>query len=188
MADIAEDLIYRELAADERLLWTGRPRQGFYLQAVDVFLLPFSLLWGGFAIFWEATVIAMGAPWYFPLFGIPFVLIGLYLIFGRFWLDARRRAQTIYAVTSQRVLILSGLWTVRTTSLNIERLSDVSLSERGDGTGTITFGAMPFGQAWLAGSSWPMWPQHMVPTFESIKDARRVYEIVRSAQKSASPL
>lgn len=55
----------------ETLLWTDRPKQGFFLKQTDVFMIPFSLAWGGFAIFWEATVLTMDAPLLFKLWGIP---------------------------------------------------------------------------------------------------------------------
>jgi hypothetical protein len=39
------------LDIDESLLWTGKPKQGINLKRSDAFMIPFSLMWGGFAIF-----------------------------------------------------------------------------------------------------------------------------------------
>src|SRR6187549_1709520 len=89
-----------ELDLGEKLLWSGRPAQDILFRAADVFLIPFSLLWGGFAIFWEVGVILSGAPFFFAIWGIPFVLVGVYLIVGRFFLEAYYRRQTFYGVTS----------------------------------------------------------------------------------------
>ena len=41
------------LAADEDVLWYGQPKTSVLFDANDIFLVPFSLLWGGFALFWE---------------------------------------------------------------------------------------------------------------------------------------
>lgn len=80
----AVSVISHELSSGERLLWSGQPRPGVRLRPFDAFMIPFSLLWCGFAVFWEATVITKGAPGFFMLWGIPFVLVGLYVVFGRF--------------------------------------------------------------------------------------------------------
>ena len=166
----------------ERQLWSGVPRQGLVLRATDAFLIPFSLLWAGFAVFWEAAVIRDGAPFFFRLWGIPFVLVGLYITIGRFFLDARRRANTSYAVTSERVLIKSGVLSTQLKSLSLQNLSDVTLHSRPNGSGTITFGPSMPGAAMMRGMAWPGVPQP--PMFEEIADAKRVYDIVRDAQRA----
>jgi hypothetical protein len=140
MWDDTENQIKAELGSQERLLWTGRPRSGILFRPADALLIPFSLLWGGFAIFWEATVITQRAPFFFKLWGVPFVLVGLYLIVGRFFADARQRAKTYYGITSERVIIISGLFRRSVKSLNIETLSDITLTEKSDGSGSITLG------------------------------------------------
>jgi Bacterial PH domain len=165
----------------EQQLWAGMPRQGVLLRPSDAFMIPFSFLWGGFAVFWELTVIRSGGPAFFALWGIPFIVVGLHITVGRFFLDARRRAHTSYAITSERVIISSGIFTPVTKSLDLRTLSDVTLQERPDGTGTITFGAQHPLAAMYAGTYWPGMPQ--TPSFEMIPDARRVYNLLREAQR-----
>src|SRR6266850_5154513 len=126
----AGSVIASELGACERLLWSGRPAQGIVLRPSDAFLIPFSLLWGGFAMFWEYLVVTTArAPFFFMLWGIPFVCMGLHLIFGRFLLDAKQRSNTFYGVTNQRIIIVSGISSRKIKSLNVRTLSDVSLDE-----------------------------------------------------------
>lgn len=178
----AEQVLARELEANERLLWAGVPRQGFVLRQGDAVLVPFSLLWGGFAIFWETTVLTHGAPWFASLWGIPFVLVGLYLICGRFVVDARRRAATAYALTDHRALIRSGLFSPSVKSAALRGLSEMQLTERGDGSGTITLGPTPPWAHGYAASSWPGSAGQIGPAFELIADVRSVYHQLRAAQ------
>ena len=185
MWDDAESQIKSELGSNEQLLWHGRPQLGLRLRAADVFLVPFSLLWGGFAIFWEASVLIAGAPFFFMLWGIPFVLVGLYLIVGRFFVDARQRSKTYYGVTDERAIIISGLFHRSVKSLNIAALNDVALTEKHDGSGTITLGAALPWQTWFGGSGWPGSRQYAIPSFEMIDNARQVYEIIRESQRDA---
>src|SRR5438067_12634035 len=102
--------IERYLNAGERLLWVGRPPQGIMFRQSDWVAIPFSLMWGGFAICWECAasgVVSRGRLNLCPAtFGLPFVAIGLYMIIGRFFHDAWQRRRTWYALTDHRALIL----------------------------------------------------------------------------------
>ena len=181
----AESEIQPVLGREERLIWSGRPRSGIIFRASDVFLIPFSLMWGGFVIFWEASVIAGGAPFFFVLWGTPFVLVGLYLIFGRFFVDAQQRKKTHYGITSERIIIISGLLRRSVKSLNIETLADVSMTEKADGSGTIILGPSHPMYGWFGGSNWPGTGQSYVPSLELIDNARNVYETIRDTQREA---
>ena len=64
------------LSEGEKLLWTGKPRAGIVFRTTHFFFIPFSILWVGFAIFWEYSVIHTGVP-FFALFGVPLIAMGL---------------------------------------------------------------------------------------------------------------
>jgi hypothetical protein len=132
---------------------------------------------------WET--IALGtAPFPAGLFGIPFVLVGLYMIAGRFAVDAMSRARMVYAVTDRRVVILSGLFSRNLRSLELLGLGETNSSEKADGSGTITFGAVnPF----TALRGWPGTSRaNTSPTFDGIARVRDVLKIIRDAQRAAS--
>jgi hypothetical protein len=177
--------IETQLARGEHLIWTGRPRGGVRLQAADALMIPFSLFWAGFAVFWEMSVIGSGAPFFFVLWGIPFLLMGAYIVVGRFFFDAWRRRRTAYGLTDQRAIIVSGVFNREVKSLALRTLAEVSLSERSDRSGTITFGSTAGMAGWLGGTSWPSRGRYQPPAFEMIPDARYVYEQMREAQQAA---
>ncbi len=134
----------KELERGERLLWSGMPRQGFRFRPGDLFVVPFSLLWGGVAFYWfYLAAFRNKGPTIAIIWGLPFVLIGIYLIIGRFFLDSYLRSGTFYGVTNRRVVIVNGIWTRETKSIDLQRLSEVSLTERPDGSGSIYFGPVP---------------------------------------------
>lgn len=184
-----QSIIQRELDPDESLIWSGTPKQGAIFRGSDIFMIPFSLMWGGFAIFWEFMALKIPnekagvVSILFPLFGIPFVIIGLYIIFGRFIYDSKKRAKTFYGLTNQRVIIVSGLFSKSVKSLNLSSLSDVSLVEKNDMSGTITFGQDNPMATFFWGSSFPGMGGSHVPKFEFIDNAKDVYNKIRYQQK-----
>jgi hypothetical protein len=176
----------RELSAGETLMWSGQPKQGVFLRASDAFLIPFSLLWGGFALFWEMGVINGGAPFFFMLWGIPFLVVGVYITIGRFFADAYIRSKTSYGVTNERILIVAGLFNRTVKTLPLHNLSEVAVQHHADGTGTITFGpSLPFA-SWYRGFAWPGMDQRLPPAFERIPDAKQVYDLIRQAQRPSA--
>lgn len=185
MLHYPEQEISKELSGSEKLLWAGSPRKGLLLRGSDLFVIPFSLLWCGFAIFWETMVVIQGAPFFFMLWGIPFVVIGLYFVFGRFIVEAKQREKTCYGLTSQRIIIISGLFSRKVKSVSLKTLSETTFSEKPDRSGTLTFGANNPLFAMFGGMSWPGMSQHLPPSFELIPNAKDVYEMVRKAQQEA---
>lgn len=72
-------------------------------------MIPFSLLWGGFMIFAAKDVLSSlknntqsGIVIFPALIVFFFALIGLYMIFGRFIVDAKQREKTYYALTDPK--------------------------------------------------------------------------------------
>jgi hypothetical protein len=96
------------LRPGEELLWCGRPDPAVVFSAADVIAIPFSVVWLGFALAWLAGAQSIGVPAAFRAVGIAFVLIGIYLVAGRFvarWIAKRR---TVYGITGDRVLVQVG--------------------------------------------------------------------------------
>jgi hypothetical protein len=176
----------------ERILWTGQPDPRRLFGPKDLFLVPFSLMWGGFAIFWEGLVLfgmasgSDGPPIFFVLWGIPFVLIGQYFIWGRFLFKRWDRKRTIYAVTNQRVLVLRGR---SLESLFLNQLPNINQSSRADGSGTLEFGASasPFGPGAWADTGLEFFNRGRGgPAFRDIPDVMRVYRLISDARTGSS--
>jgi hypothetical protein len=160
-----DERLANELAVGEQVLWSGQPDNRRWLYPEDLVLVPFSILWGGFAIFWEASVLmsasaheGMGERVLFSLWGIPFVLLGVYLMVGRLFARRWVRGGSLYVLTDQRVLSFSPSWKGRSRLKMIWLSSYPPLEKRagrGD-QGTLCIGTMAPVQHWLGASSgWP---------------------------------
>ncbi len=179
-SDIANQFRF-ELDPNERILWAGQPRQGLILRPQDIFMIPFSLLWGGFAIFWFISVLSIEGSGFFALFGVPFVLVGLYLIFGRFFFDSWMRKNTFYAITNQRILIRNGGRVSSLTSINLSAIPEITLQEHRTGRASIFFGALPPQLGPFAAKV----RSQAGPFFDQIENGQQVYQILRRAQQDA---
>ncbi len=121
----------------EYILWKGKPDSGIIFTDTDKALIPFSVFWLAFSVFWEVTALSAGAPGFFALFGLPFVAIGVYMLIGRFFADARRRAKTAYVVTNKKIIRLSGN---KIDILDGKQMPPMHVEIHKNGNGTISFG------------------------------------------------
>ena len=96
------------ITAGEQILWKGTPGKGHLFLPSDLFMIPFSIFWCGFAFFWEFTAITMGAPFFFALFGLPFIGVGLYITIGRFIWKIYIRKRTTYVITNRKIIRKQG--------------------------------------------------------------------------------
>ena len=188
MTSESSALLSSRLLPRERLQWSGRPRRGLLLAPSDMILIPFSLLWGGFVVFWEAMAVTMKAPAFMALFGVPFVIVGLYIVVGRFAVDAWLRGRTHYAITDRRVLILREAPWPSLTAVQLDRLPEATVTEGADGSGTIRFGpSLSFlntNRAGLLG----VWTPSLDPTpqLRAIDDVRTVFALVQKESVAAA--
>lgn len=175
MRDVARAV----LLSGERILWEGKPYPGLVLRPIELFLIPFSLLWTGFAIFWNVSVWTSGADLSFQLFGLPFLIVGLYATFGRFLIDIHLRKDTTYYVTNKRILIARGAGGMKVKSLDIQRLRSLEFDERSDGSGTIRFGAN--GGLLGGANNFGIWQPTFDPTpqFIRVPNVRSLYDLIQ---------
>jgi len=129
--------IEQYLEAGEKIIWTGQPKQGMIFSAFDIWMVIFGIIWTSGVVAWIYA--ASEAAIWFAMFGLPFLLVGLYLIFGKFFFDARTRASAIYAITNRRVIITYKRFRKKLISYEYGKIREIALRENADRSGTIYF-------------------------------------------------
>ena len=140
-----EILTKNELLPNEDILWINTPNLSKIFSKGDIFFIPFSVFWWVFAMIWLFGAISVGGV-FGIFFGTPLVIIGLFLIFGRFVVKKVTKRDTVYVITNMRVLILkmSSRGVKKSISLlEINTVSNESVSWDINGIGTIIFGVIP---------------------------------------------
>ena len=196
MVDSTLYTIFRdELLNGEEILWAGQPDPTVLFSKSDIFNIPFGIFWLGFSIVWEGAAITSAlhqntsnaVSLAFPLFGVPFVLIGLYMVAGRFLYKKWKRQRTYYAVTNKRILVVKNSKRRDLQGAYLETIPVVNKSIRRDGRGTITFGNSTPG-AWMYEDSgfdfMGAYYAERAPTFRDINDAEKVYRLVVDLRKT----
>lgn len=107
------------LAEGEEILWQGRPDDKVLWSDLVHLHTAFGLFFTLFSLFWMAMAWKMGnvTPGggvfsglsLFPLFGLPFLAIGLYTLIGRIFFDSVRRRGTFYTLTSRAAYVATQI-------------------------------------------------------------------------------
>lgn len=182
--------VQSELLPGESVVWAGKPDPSIVFHKEDSMLIPFSFLWGGFAIFWEASVAGIwghSQRWSFgTLWGIPFVLIGQYIIWGRFIYAAWLKRRTDYAVTNRRVLVVQKGWKRQVASAYVDALPTLVKEVRSGGIGTLRFAEVQ--SMWSRQRGWGAWNGLSIggtPTFVDIPEVDSVCSLVSDLREKA---
>ncbi|MDX9689057.1 MAG: hypothetical protein EOM37_06645 [Proteobacteria bacterium] len=182
-------VVKEELERGEKLIWADQPVAGrLFAMALPIFV--FAIPWTAFSLFWEAMALGI---WLhkpeqaaddmqkvlgivFPLFGLPFVLIGFGMLSAPFVLLARAR-KTVYAITDRRILIVTtgnkGRHKVESRALKDIR-PELSRKENKDGAGSLFLGS-------AFDMEQPFAPNMKLRGFEQVRHVREVEAKLRRA-------
>jgi hypothetical protein len=182
----AAQKIQPELMSGESIYWAGVPDPRVIFHLDDWTAIPFSLVWTGFFVFWEAEALGVwgktsrsgGNSTFMVLWGIPFLVIGNYMVWGRFLADAWLKRRTYYAVTNRRVLVLQEGWKRKSSTTFLEAIPEIE--REGTVTGTLWFGpkypvVAAKGRKTRAMSRFSVGD---VPVFADIDDVDAVYRLI----------
>lgn len=137
-----QDLVDRELEIGERVVWSGMPRRTFFTPAATGTFL-FGIPWTAFAVFWTLTA-GIGTLFsggfsifsFFPLFGVPFILIGIGMLSAPSGAYVKS-GRTVYVITDKRAISFEGGRSTVVRSFTPERLGEVFRRERPNGYGDV---------------------------------------------------
>lgn len=157
----------------ESILWQGRPAAGLSFHNTDVMSVVMGLFFMGFSLFWMNVASNItsgmngfggGIPKVFPLFGIPFFLIGFYNAIGHILWQALVRSRTHYTLTTKRAFIATD------HPFQGKLLRDYPIDTDTD----VILKVGPPDSLWFAGKR---------IGFERIEDGRAVHKLMRQIQK-----
>lgn len=168
---LVRDLVANEIRAPERITWMAQPRAG-RLARQTIPIVLFASFWTAFSCYWlvgALGAVTQGPTGYerlFPLFGLPFLLIGLGMLSSPLW-ALRRARRTVYLVTDRRIVIIEGgPRGARIRALEPAQIARLERRQRPDGSGDLLVFCL--GQT----------PDRTQLGFYGVPDIRRVEELV----------
>jgi hypothetical protein len=186
-SDSAMSIAEGQLRPGEKLTWAEFPNP-MALARRDAPMSWIGIPFTAFAIFWtwtaSHTVERAGSPFleFFPLWGLMFVVIGLSILLRPLW-SALKARSTVYAITDQRALIISGVRSRRVESFEPDSQGNLERTERRDGSGDIIL-RRAITTAWRGPLSYR---SNMTPAvgFFGVPEVRRVEDALRKLAAAA---
>jgi hypothetical protein len=137
-----------ELIAGENLIWSARPDPRRML--IVLWFWAFAFPWTLFALFWEGMALSFlflglakadpNFSWFiaiFPIFGLPFVGLGCWMMWkpAAALLDAREQ---IHGLTNRRIMTLTMRKDKKLVSADLTKIGPIHRKEKRDGWGNLT--------------------------------------------------
>ena len=180
-ANRLEQQLRREMSPGEQLLWSAMPDPKRMKIIFGVWL--FAVPWTAFALFWTGAAssglwaghASSIISWIFPLWGLPFIGVGLWMLSMPF--SIRKQAKhMIFGITNQRVLSLMDHRKRDVRSVSLDLLGPISRKEGADGWGDVTI---------ETGSSRDSDGDRVTDKFQifGVPDVARVERMLREAQQ-----
>jgi hypothetical protein len=114
---------------DEYELWRGKSKGMDPHQ--KMIMIPFGIVFLVFALFWTVSASAMGGP--FGLFGLPFIAVGAYIVFGKNIVGKK----TYYVITNKKIYRSQA---GRVDMVDLANLPPMRTTGHSNGAGSIYFG------------------------------------------------
>lgn len=143
--DLQQIALNEVSSSGESVVWVGRPDpKRFALQRLPFFL--FGIPWTAFALFWLAAASGFKFPNFntfdffslFPLFGIPFVLIGFGMLLSPLYAYTKA-FNTVYVITNRSLRIIQLGNTKKVQTFTANEIGTIQRIEKNDGSGTLIF-------------------------------------------------
>ena len=180
MSELPEPLMQKlrtELRAGEKIVWAAQPIAG-QMMKTSFWLWLFFIPWTLFSLFWTAG--ANGFQWpdfshwhifsFFPLFGLPFIFIGLCGLSTPFWIQNKAK-KTVYAVTNLRLLICVFGKTINIQAFHPKDVTHINRLEKPNGSGDLYF----LTQHWLDSDGDA---RTLKEGFKAVRDVKNVERII----------
>ncbi|MCC6792159.1 MAG: hypothetical protein IT336_10750 [Thermomicrobiales bacterium] len=179
------DLIRSRLDPGERLLWSGRPRRGIRVPLSRGWLRivgPIVVI--ALALLWVLLISALLHGKLTAIFFMVIVSIFTYLLVIERLIDAWRRRNMCYGLSTRRAFVIEGIVRRRIRSVSLDMIVAISCSEHASGIGTIHC-ISPL-HTWhrknKRGETRP------VPLFRMIVDPRIVFDLLIESRGGNRPL
>ncbi len=182
-----ERLLQDVLRDGENVIWSGQPDPNILFSKGDIFIVPFSLVWGGGALkAITSTLNKQNTEAFEVAFMAFFLFIGFYMVIGRFFYKYWRKKRTLYFITDKRVITVVFGGKKSIDAKNISDIPAINKSIRSDGSGTITFGNSKFSASMMENTGLEFFGSQYssgVLSFHDIKSAETAFNIVHDLWK-----
>ncbi len=164
------------LAEGEKILWQGQPNQKISAKPGQIFESLFGVFYGGFALFWMTMASSIGGGMFW-MFGLPFLAVGCYMVFGKYLWQSYQRGHTWYTLSDRTAYIAMDSPLGGRTLKSYSITSGTALEFKPGRLSSIYFGEETYrvnGRSRLAKVG-----------FENLPDGREVYDMMLKIRKGA---